>query len=216
MEGYGSRFIESAFEIPLSTLRYWDKQSIVKPSLRPAAGRGSRCLYAFRDLVQLRVVQGLKAKGVPLQRIRRCVDYLRAEFPSLETPLSELTLVTDGETVFVKTTDPEILLDTLRKGQFVWCVPIGQWAEEMRSAIARMTRQRLESVTVAGRVFTYHAKQDPEDGWWVALVDDLPGCGSQGRSIEELREMVADAVYGYLVVRGDIEDDAEAAYAAAV
>jgi predicted RNase H-like HicB family nuclease len=71
-------------------------------------------------------------------------------------------------------------------------------------------------VTVAGREFTYRAKQDPEDGWWVAFVDDLPGCGSQARDLDELREMVADAVYGYLVVRGDIEDDAEAPHAGAV
>ena len=70
------------------------------------------------------------------------------------------------------------------------------------------SRQRLGSVTVAGREFTYRAQQDAEDGWWVAFVDGLAGCSSQGRDLEELGEMVADAVHGYLVVRGDIEDDA--------
>jgi len=86
---------------------------------------------------------------------------------------------------------------------------------KMRSAVGKVSHERQDTVTVAGRVFSYRAKQDPEDGRWVALVDDLPGCGSQGRDLEKLREMVADAVYGYLVVRGDIEDDAEEAHAAA-
>ncbi|MBM3474268.1 MAG: type II toxin-antitoxin system HicB family antitoxin [Armatimonadetes bacterium] len=54
-------------------------------------------------------------------------------------------------------------------------------------------------------------EQDPEDGWWVGLVEELPGCGSQGSTLEECREMVADAIHEYLIARGDVPAHAEEA-----
>ena len=66
---------------------------------------------------------------------------------------------------------------------------------------------RSEKVAVAGREFTVTMEQDPEDGWWVGLVKELPGCGSQGSTLEELREMVADAIREYLIARGDVAAD---------
>ena len=45
-----------------------------------------------------------------------------------------------------------------------------------------------------------------EDGWWVASVPEIPGAHSQGRSIEEAREMIKDAVRLLMEVR---REDAE-------
>jgi len=210
MEGYGSRFIEMTFGIPSSALHYWDRTELTKPSVRPAAGRGSRRLYSFRDLVQLLVVARLREMGLSLQRIRKCLAFLRKHFLELEAPLAELSLLTDGETVFLLTDDPAKLLDTLRE-QFVWSVPIAAWVRSARATVERATAPRTEKLALGGRRFTVTMQQDPEDGWWVGLVSELPGCGSQGRSLEELREMVADAIHEYLVARGDIaEHDHEA------
>ncbi len=36
--------------------------------------------------------------------------------------------------------------------------------------------------------------QPIEDGWYLATVPELPGAISQGRTIDEAREMIADAV----------------------
>jgi predicted RNase H-like HicB family nuclease len=33
-----------------------------------------------------------------------------------------------------------------------------------------------------------------EDGWWVVSVPEIPGAHSQGRTREEAREMIRDAV----------------------
>ncbi len=70
---------------------------------------------------------------------------------------------------------------------------------------------RTESVTVAGREFTVSITRDRR--WWIGSVDELPGCGSQGRTLQELREMIADVIEGYLIVRGDIPDHARASAA---
>jgi predicted RNase H-like HicB family nuclease/DNA-binding transcriptional MerR regulator len=208
VEGYGSRFIVETFGLPVSRLHYWDRTNVVKPSLRPAAGRGTKRLYSFRDLVELVVVSNLREMGISLQRVRRCVEFLREHFPHVESPLVELSLVTDGQTVFLLTDDPETILDTLRK-QFVWSLPISAWLRSARETLKAASATRTEKVKVSGRTFTVTIEQDPEDGWWVGLVDELPGCGSQGATLEELRDMVADAIRSYLIVRGEIAEDGE-------
>jgi len=208
VQGYGSRFIQNVFGIPISTLHSWDKKALVKPELRPAAGRGSRRLYSFQDLVQLLVLSRLRDMGVSLQRIRKCLDFLRRHFPELQAPLAELSFVTDGETVFVLTADPHTLLDTLHE-QFVWSLPIAGLISEARAKVEGASQQRTETIRLDGRNFTVTIEQDPEDGWWIGLVKELPGCGSQGSTLEELREMLADAIHSYLIVQGEIAEDAE-------
>lgn len=56
-------------------------------ALRPAS-RG----YDFLDLRCLRVVGELRARGVPLRRIRDTVERLRSQFPELERPAASLRL----------------------------------------------------------------------------------------------------------------------------
>lgn len=209
MDGYGSRFITETFGIPNSALHYWDKTNLIKPSLRPAGGKGSRRLYSFQDLVQILVVSRLsRDMGLPLQRVRKCLAFLERTFPHLEAPLAEATLLTDGDTIFVVTDDPHKALDTLRE-QFVWSLPLGAILRSTREALAAATAPRVETLEVAGRKFTVTMEQDPEDGWWVGLVKELPGCGSQGGTLDELREMVKDAIHEYLIARGDIADDGQ-------
>ncbi len=49
-----------------------------------------------------------------------------------------------------------------------------------------------------------------EDGWWVASVPEIPGAHSQGRTLEEAREMIKDTVKLLLEVRReDAEREAE-------
>ena len=36
-----------------------------------------------------------------------------------------------------------------------------------------------------------------EDGWWVADVPGVPGCHTQGRTIEQARERILDALTLY-------------------
>ncbi len=216
MQAFGSTFIQATFGIPGSKLHYWDTSGLIKPSVRPAAGRGTKRLYSFRDLIELLVVSRLRESGLSLQRVRRCVEYLQSSVPELEAPLAELTLLTDGETVFLLTDDPHTLMDTLRE-QMVWSVPIAAWTRSTREIVETAIVPREEKIRVLGRTFTMRLAQDPEDGWWIGTVNGLPGCGSQGRSVAELRNMVADAVKEYLIVRGDISaDDQENSQAATI
>lgn len=42
---------------------------------------------------------------------------------------------------------------------------------------------------------------DPESGWIVASIPEVPGANSQGRTREEAREMVLDALAGLSELR---------------
>ena len=45
-----------------------------------------------------------------------------------------------------------------------------------------------------------------EDGWLVIECPSLPGCISQGRTVEEALENIKDAIQGCLNVLGDKND----------
>jgi predicted RNase H-like HicB family nuclease len=49
------------------------------------------------------------------------------------------------------------------------------------------------------RTYTVVAHEDPEGGFW-GEVPALPGCYSQGESIDELRENIREAIAGVLEV----------------
>lgn len=49
------------------------------------------------------------------------------------------------------------------------------------------------------RTYTVVVHEDPEGGFW-GEVPALPGCYSQGETIEELRENIREAIAGVLEV----------------
>lgn len=57
------------------------------------------------------------------------------------------------------------------------------------------------------QALTFTARLEPvEDGWTQATIDELPGVITTGRSAQEAKEMLADALHTYLLALGDLED----------
>jgi predicted RNase H-like HicB family nuclease len=46
-------------------------------------------------------------------------------------------------------------------------------------------------------------ERDRESGWWVATVPELAGCLTQGRTIEQARERIREAIAAILDLRTD-------------
>ncbi len=133
-------------------LRYWDRVGLVKPSVQKSGGRpGVRRLYSFRDLVALRVVRSLLDNGMSLQRVRRAWDYLRRE-AGMENHLSEVKLVTDGQTIFRVSSDEGEILDALREGQLSFFVAIDQIAREVEEDVTRFELDKERFLTMLRRV----------------------------------------------------------------
>jgi DNA-binding transcriptional MerR regulator len=115
-------------------LDYWARTGLVKPELREAKGSGTQRMYSFRNLVHLRVIRSLLDAGVSLPKIRKAIRYISDH---LRTPLENVTLMSDGRSVYAATSDSEIV-DLLRRGQGVFGIALGRVYDDLRGAVARI------------------------------------------------------------------------------
>jgi DNA-binding transcriptional MerR regulator len=142
-EGYRAPQVCSLVGITYRQLDYWARTGLITPSLQRAAGSGSQRLYAFPDIVQLKVVKRLLDAGMSLKKIRRAMDILRAELAS-ETPLSNVTLLSDGKTIYAAHSPSEVV-DVFRGGQGVFGIAVGPVQEELVGEIHRLFPDRAIS-----------------------------------------------------------------------
>jgi tetratricopeptide (TPR) repeat protein len=95
---YSAADVARLFVVTPSRLRYWDRTGFLSPSGR----RGRRRYYTFQDLIGLRAAKSLLDAGLPLQRVRKSVESLRALLPKVTRPLNELRVIADGQSVVVR------------------------------------------------------------------------------------------------------------------
>jgi DNA-binding transcriptional MerR regulator len=112
-------------------LRYWDRISLIKPTVQQTRGRpGVRRLYSFRDVVSLKVIRSLLDGGMSLQSVRKAYEYLRKK-GALEDHLSEVQLVTDGQSIFNVAASEGELMDALKEGQMAFFMCIEGIAQDL-------------------------------------------------------------------------------------
>lgn len=131
--GYRGPAVCRVVGITYRQLDYWATTGLVEPSVRDAEGSGSQRLYSFEDIVTLKVVKRLLDVGVSLQRIRRAIDYVRDRGLSLQN----LTLASDGETVYAAT-DTQEVVDLLKRGQGVFAIAVDPLYEEMEAEVTAL------------------------------------------------------------------------------
>lgn len=174
-------------------VEYWALTGVVKPSV-PAAGKGTRRGYSFKDLVGLKVAKRLKDEGISLQKIRKALVWLRRHFPDLKQPFAELRFLTDGETVFLVDRDRERIMDTLNKGQFVFSLALGQLIEGLQGELKKFAASKEEKVTLEDRTFTVVLTPDLEDGGFTVQCKEEPAAISQGETEQEALDNIIDAL----------------------
>jgi predicted RNase H-like HicB family nuclease len=194
--------------IPLRVIDYWDRTNFIKPSVNEASGYGSTRLYSFTDLIQFKVAKFLRDQGLSLQKIRKSLNFLRKHLPEIEKPLAQLRFLTDGETIFVLTNKNREIIDTLKKGQYVLSIAIGELINELKGETSKMTMDREYMVNVLKRRFKVILHPDLEDGGYWIECPELPGCSSQGDSVEEALDMIRDAIKGHLEVEEELKREA--------
>ena len=138
MENFDSKTVSRIVGVSLRQIQYWDEQGFIRPSVKTAEGRGTKRLYSFSDLVQLKVVKDLAGHGLSLQKIRRCLRHLRDSFPDQTQPLQSLRYLTDGDKLFVLTSDRNKILDAMDR-QFVFSLGIGNLVRELNGEVRRVT-----------------------------------------------------------------------------
>ncbi|MDR1833866.1 MAG: MerR family transcriptional regulator [Propionibacteriaceae bacterium] len=141
-EGYRGPVACQAADITYRQLDYWARTGLVTPSVQPAVGSGSQRLYSFRDLLLLKVIKRLLDAGVSLQQIRVAIDHLRARGV---TNISEVTLISDGFSVYEATSDNEIV-DLLKGGHGMCAIGLGQVWRDIEGVLADLPREEPSPV----------------------------------------------------------------------
>ncbi|MDR1449377.1 MAG: MerR family transcriptional regulator [Propionibacteriaceae bacterium] len=126
-----------AVGITYRQLDYWARTGLVVPEIRDATGSGTQRLYSFRDLLLLRVVKRLLDAGISLQQIRAAVDHLRDR--GVEN-LSEVTLLSDGSSIFECTSDNEVL-DLLKGSQAMFAIPLGTLWRDLEGTLVELPQR---------------------------------------------------------------------------
>jgi DNA-binding transcriptional MerR regulator len=114
----------------------------VQPSVRSATGSGSQRLYAFRDILVLKLVKRLLDTGVSLQQIRIAVDQLRSEGMN---DLARITLMSDGARVYLCTSQDEVI-DLLGRGQGVFGIAVGRVLREVEASLVNIQSLHLDDM----------------------------------------------------------------------
>ena len=110
-EGYSGTKAATIVGITYRQLDYWARTDLIRPSLTDASGSGSRRLYSYRDLLELRVIKSLLDAGIKLESVRTAFEYLRTQ---IETDIVSAHLVISGSDVIL--CDGEQLIDVMRRG----------------------------------------------------------------------------------------------------
>ncbi len=205
-EAFNTKQVSQIIKDTTRKIRYWDQKGLVKPSISPASGKGSKRLYSYVDLLALTMVKALRDQGASLQKIGRCVGFLRKHLPDISQPLTFCRLVTLGEAIYL-VQDEETLIDTVkRQGQQAFLqINVAAQDQELRKQILQLTTKRIEEVVVGEYAYQVEIEADVEEGGYVAEVAGLPGCITDGDTLDAVLDMAKDAIRGWLDAHEDMK-----------
>lgn len=143
-EGFSGKRTAEVVGITYRQLDYWARTDLIRPSLADASGSGSRRRYAYRDLLELRIVKQLLDAGIKLETVRDVFKELRR---LVGDEIASANLVIDGSSVALALDDGE-LLDLVRQGQGVLNVMnLGQCQADLNERVRAL---RADDAAAAG------------------------------------------------------------------
>ncbi len=120
------------------TLRSWERAGLAEAKER----------YAFSDLVTFRTLQGLRQSKIPVRRIREALERLRLRLESVDRPLDELKIESDGRSIAVVL--PGETLDAIT-GQLLFRFDVGD--------LRTITEMRTDTVDIGRTDFGTYAQE---------------------------------------------------------
>ena len=142
LSGYRGPAVCKMVGITYRQLDYWTTTGLVTPSVRNADGSGSQRLYAFSDIVQLKVIKQLLDTGITLQRIRAALEFVRDR----GLDLRNITLLSDGQQVYALDDQREII-NLIKQGQGVFAIAVDPLLDELEAAVTKLPAERAAKVS---------------------------------------------------------------------
>ncbi|HVC15543.1 MAG TPA: MerR family transcriptional regulator [Acidimicrobiales bacterium] len=154
VEGYRGPTVCKLIGITYRQLDYWARTGLLRPSVADARGSGSKRLYSYRDLLELKVIKQLLDADVSLQSARRAVDCLRQNL-GVDLAAAKLVL-TEGRSVLAQTNGE--VVDLLAGGQGVFnIVPLSGVVDQLDAAIVELRGTREPSLPLGWRAAAHPA-----------------------------------------------------------
>jgi DNA-binding transcriptional MerR regulator len=134
-EGFSGKQAAEIVGITYRQLDYWARTDLVRPSLADVHGHGSRRLYSYRNLLELKAIKTLLDAGIRLESVREVFRYLR---DNLGEDVTGVNLVISGKgSVLVRS--GEEIVDLLREGQGILNIlPMAGVQDEVQSKIVEL------------------------------------------------------------------------------
>jgi DNA-binding transcriptional MerR regulator len=116
-------------------LDYWARTGLLQPSVATARGSGTRRVYSYSDVLELKVIKQLLDAGVSLQSARQAVECLRSD---LGADVASSNLVLNGTNSVLARSNNEVV-DLLAGGQGVFnIVAMAGVVNELEADIVRL------------------------------------------------------------------------------
>ena len=74
---FDSKTVQKLTGVSVRQINHWDAVGLVRPSVKPAAGTGSRRLYSYHDALLLLAAKSLREAGLSLAGIQNAMALLR-------------------------------------------------------------------------------------------------------------------------------------------
>lgn len=145
-DGFSGKQAAEIVGITYRQLDYWARTDLVRPALADAQGSGSRRLYSYRNLLELKAIKTLLDAGLKLENVREVFRYLRE---NLGEDVTTVNLVISGRgSVLVRS--GEEIIDLLRQGQGVLNIlPLAGVQDEVDTKIVELFPARAMPPRVA-------------------------------------------------------------------
>lgn len=146
------RFFSSKEVLRLTGATYrqldtWIRDDVVRVTGVSASGKGSRRLFTFADVLEVKVVVSFTRNGVKLGMLKETIQHLRTHIGNLSDShaWSQSRMITDGRRIF-KFVSSENLLESLDGcKQLAFAFDIGDELGSLTEAAQRLnTAQRYE------------------------------------------------------------------------
>ena len=138
---YSSGEVAALAEVTYRRLDLWVRRELIRSSGRRAAGKGQRRLFTFNDVIEVRTLKALTAKGVRLAALTQCIQQLRRHMDdNIERSFASIRLVTDGTTVFRYVPSKDHLESLDAYSQFAFAFGLGEEISLMSIRASKLDR----------------------------------------------------------------------------
>jgi DNA-binding transcriptional MerR regulator len=144
-QGFSGKKAAEIVGITYRQIDYWARTDLIRPSSCDASGSGTRRIYTYRDLLELRVIKTLLDAGIKLESVRDVFKYLRNH---VESEIAAAHIVINGQSVVLCQGDQ--LVDVLKNGQGVLNVlPLAGVKNQVDSQIIALARTEIAITPVS-------------------------------------------------------------------